>query len=177
MGYLYRRDTDGGHVINYFCDNEGIWHIVDVTGFIRSDDYANHITGNSLQEVADKYVQRVDSGWKNHNTGLYIRSFYAIKCVNGESHPAVSSEPIREGKQCGYFPADIKDRTVELYVKDNDKRNSMQFVDYTIPDYVYSHAEDYGSYKNNMSIEKLRAFVNHAKEVAASIANGTANDI
>ena len=176
IGYLYRRDEQGGHVINYFCDNNDTWHIVDVAGFVGGKDYANHITGKSLQEVADEYVHKVNHGWKAHNLDLNIRSFYAIKCINGEPHPAVTSKPIQQGMSCGYFAADVKDRVVELYVKDNDKRNSIQFVDYIIPDFVYLTAEDHGGYKNKKSIDELSAFVMHAKEVVASIANEPINE-
>jgi len=174
IGYLYRRDETGGHVINYFHDNNGLWHIVDVTGFVGRDDYANHITGNSLQSVADEYVRRVNHGWQTHgNTDMYIRSFYAIKCKNGESHSPVYSLPVREGMLPGYYTADVQEKVIELYVKDGDKRNSIQFVNYEIPTSVYPSGIGYSDYKTDKSMEELRAFASLAKEIASSAYEAT----
>ena len=137
IGYLYRRDRNGGHVVNYFHDKDGTWHLVDVTGFVNGSDYGNHITGSSLQEIADEYVRRCNYGWSRNNTGLYIRSLYAIRCVNGESHPPVSTIPESEGVEMGYFPSNYRSQITELYVKDGASYNSMGFVDYEIPFSVY----------------------------------------
>lgn len=169
LGYLYRRDNSGGHIINYFCDNNGLWHIVDVAGFLGGNDYANHITGKSLQAVADEYVRRVDYGWKANNLNLYIRSLYAIKNNNGEAHPPICSSLVQEGPKTGYFTADERDRVIELYVKDGDSKNSIQFVDYSIPTSSYPSGIGYGTYSKSNNMEKLKGFASHAKEIAASL--------
>lgn len=169
LGYIFRRDTSGSHIINYFQDNDGLWHIVDVTGFVGGNDYANHLTGTTLQDVADKYVARVKDFCEKNKIDFYVRSLYAIKSENGENHPPENLISLQEGKQPEYYAKSVRDKLVKLYVRDNDKRNFVDFVNYNIPTSLYPYGIGYGNYTTNKSMEKLRDFASKAKEIAASL--------
>lgn len=146
MGYIYRRDSRGGHGLNYFKDYAGKYHILDVSAFSKEYGYGNHIVRDTLQECADEYIRRMNYNYDRGVLDWYVRSLYAIKCLNGEPYPPVSTKPIMEGYFPGYFPLSLEPLVTELYVREDKKENKMLFASYDIPYKSYPKGLGYNEY-------------------------------